>query len=1044
MDEFMENSLLLDPYLSDMCKSILPLLNFTAAPPRHLQFFFLLYQLVRVRGYKSIGTFSSISSIFSSSYLGKYLPCDLYTFRSLLPYFIHESAAASGPDGWLKQYGCLVLFVNLVQIPIPIASIFSDFSIFEQFIGALYALVLSNAKGQSLSAIILARLATRTDAEIIFNGKLPLKSWVNCLQVTQLHEFIGLLYLKYYISKFSNSRLILNELDSLIDSCTPLYLSSSQARKLSLKILMLQPSQLDLYGNFQDAFNRLLDKDTENRWLAAKYLTKLYMFAIKKEDELSLQLCISSSLECMHAFFQNVDSHFVLSETDFNQVHALSIFLSEIIRLKLIDCHLFITHILPLFQKLLFFDTIIGLIPFGASLRDTACYMAWCVARNPEFFIQSNEMIEPEYLNAFQKLGSLLLISSLTDKLVGVRRAAAAAFQELIGRKRSPFYFQRDLDLLKDVNFFTVSSLSGTYRQIIPKILQYQIFPLTNMLIDYLFKNAALSWDLSIQKEAKITCKFIIDHVPYKFDDIFDNICSALSNSTILASCKIYGYFSLLSLLLPRFSVLKLSSKEFLWAKLTDLVLCPLLSTLSSSKTSSNDNLVYSMIEFVPAILAISEPPNAILDKLFQVYLLFMKSSFNSEFLSLSDIIDEESKMDIQLVFSQKVIVSLLDSTIRTSSKHEFLSLIYSTLLSCDKSEEKRGLILCLYPLPILYTPTQLIATLIELFKQHSKPSHYIVRDAILLKLSELFVSQLEGHQCIIEICFRALEDYSSTRKGDVGAFVRKRAMAVLQKLVFHAHTQWTALNAEKYISKLVRLSLERIDSLRQLASYQLSMMSDLPSFSYLIPKLHDPKTLVFHSDAIYGEFVRGLVYARGNLSDTYLDSTVHYFDTLYSQDSMKLSLCLQEFASFWLAHQNSPTFAHLLHCLFKSIIFLVEFEVAKKLALPSSSKSELTCYATFEWVLTSCKRWEARERHVTLVADMMVLFVFLNRNHLRIFIDWFEQQLFPCPRYRTYIVEQIESLLLAFNRPSSALEELLLEDVSLERATDILSILLD
>src|SRR5690606_31198932 len=134
----------------------------------------------------------------------------------------------------------------------------------------------------------------------------------------------------------------------------------------------------------------------------------------------------------------------------------------------------------------------------------------------------------------------------------------------------------------------------------------------------------------------------------------------------------------------------------------------------------------------------------------------------------------------------------------------------------------------------------------------------------------------------------------------------------VLKELVIIHGIQWTAVSAEKYVSKLLRISLERIDSLRHLASSQLSLLSNIPLFTHYLPNLQESHAWICQSDIIYNEFVRGLFYSIGNLSDTYLDSSVQFFEMLYRQDPKRLSLCCQTLASFWFSHQKSPIFAHL------------------------------------------------------------------------------------------------------------------------------------
>lgn len=59
-------------------------------------------------------------------------------------------------------------------------------------------------------------------------------------------------------------------------------------------------------------------------------------------------------------------------------------------------------------------------------IRDAACYISWCLARNVQVALGDPAMA---------LLSGQLLVAAITDREIQVRRAAAAAFQELAGRK---------------------------------------------------------------------------------------------------------------------------------------------------------------------------------------------------------------------------------------------------------------------------------------------------------------------------------------------------------------------------------------------------------------------------------------------------------------------------------------------------------------------------------------------------------------------------------------------------------------------------------
>lgn len=124
----------------------------------------------------------------------------------------------------------------------------------------------------------------------------------------------------------------------------------------------------------------------------------------------------------------------------------------------------------------------------GACVRDAACYGAWAFARS--YSAASAD------LHLRRCLGRHLLLALLFDDSISIRRAAAAAFQEIEGRQGQ---LQQGLSIITIADYFTVGSRRSSFLTAAPAIaaLEPQLMdhqqqqqqkeqPLSIVLLEYL------------------------------------------------------------------------------------------------------------------------------------------------------------------------------------------------------------------------------------------------------------------------------------------------------------------------------------------------------------------------------------------------------------------------------------------------------------------------------------------------------------------------------------------------------------------------------
>ncbi len=87
-------------------------------------------------------------------------------------------------------------------------------------------------------------------------------------------------------------------------------------------------------------------------------------------------------------------------------------------------------------------------------MRDAAAYVCWAAAR----------AYAPELLTSHvEALAASLLTTACYDREVNCRRAAAAAFQECVGRLGS---FPHGVPLMAITDYFSVGNLNNAYLQV--------------------------------------------------------------------------------------------------------------------------------------------------------------------------------------------------------------------------------------------------------------------------------------------------------------------------------------------------------------------------------------------------------------------------------------------------------------------------------------------------------------------------------------------------------------------------------------------------
>lgn len=123
----------------------------------------------------------------------------------------------------------------------------------------------------------------------------------------------------------------------------------------------------------------------------------------------------------------------------------------------------------------------------GVNVRDAACYTYWALAR----------AYSPETLRPYvPQLGESIVIAFLFDREVNCRRAASAAFQEMVGRQGTQ-NFPHGIDVLTAADFFSLGNRKDAYTAIAYHVAQFEVYRTT--MICHLFRVKLRHWDQDIR-----------------------------------------------------------------------------------------------------------------------------------------------------------------------------------------------------------------------------------------------------------------------------------------------------------------------------------------------------------------------------------------------------------------------------------------------------------------------------------------------------------------------------------------------------------------
>eukprot|EP00887_Chlorella_sp_A99_P001994 scaffold18.g1994.t1 len=226
------------------------------------------------------------------------------------------------------------------------------------------------------------------------------------------------------------------------------------------------------------------DKDTVVRWSAAKGLGRLTM-------RLPKDLADDVVAAVLEGFFAPS-----ASDTAW---HGGCLAVAELASRGLLLPER-LPEVAPLVVQALEYDVRRGPCSVGANVRDAAAYVCWALAR-----AYSPAALGP----TVHALAPALITCACYDREVNCRRAAAAAFQECVGRLGN---FPHGIDVVTTADYFAVSVRSVSYLTVAPAVAAFPEY--FEPFAWHLLRNKLRHWEKSLRELAAQATAALVPHRP--------------------------------------------------------------------------------------------------------------------------------------------------------------------------------------------------------------------------------------------------------------------------------------------------------------------------------------------------------------------------------------------------------------------------------------------------------------------------------------------------------------------------------------------------
>ncbi|GBE84936.1 TBCD protein [Sparassis crispa] len=521
LNEYQEQPYLLDPFLECLVSPVVESLKTHArtlvkAPEEKLpglrvgRIALLLYEYTKFRGYKIITRF---------------FPHEIADVSIALDYVLLPNSPANDPSQWHLRYVVLLWLSLICMIPFDLEQFDERDKIGEtaQKIERLGRSYLCKAGlEREGAAILLSRLYMRQDmtaklseflqwslsviqepadpftslgllqvlCEVAKSGsveqvKAHLSSLLNVVQLVQDHNTLMNDTVVRKMRVKLASRIILRLLPAGVATRSKGHVLPSAWASESESLREKEDEDFDVPEEvdtiLEDLFRAVQDKDTVVRWSAAKGIARVSERLPVEFAEQVLQTIVG--LFSIHSIA--TASLYDMPTVAESTWHGACLACAEMARRGLVPDDK-LPELIGWLSKALYFDIRKGAHSIGSNVRDAASYVLWSLAR-----AQRVAALVPHA----ETLSHRLVVVSLFDREIHIRRAASATFQEYVGRTG---LFPHGIDVLRKTDFYAVGVRRNAFLTAAPEVAEHTEY--RPSMITHLLTVTLRHWDPTMRE----------------------------------------------------------------------------------------------------------------------------------------------------------------------------------------------------------------------------------------------------------------------------------------------------------------------------------------------------------------------------------------------------------------------------------------------------------------------------------------------------------------------------------------------------------------